>query len=96
MRYIVNCTVLGVALACGLGALGIETVEGSAQGGTRREVNSQNRRPGTTPVAFKVPTLWEYSAPLIAPEKRDSNPSRAQKDPTVVFYGDKWYVFMTV
>ena len=46
--------------------------------------------------AFKVPSLWEYTAPLIAPENRDSNPSRAQKDPTVVFYGGKWHVFMTV
>ena len=45
---------------------------------------------------FKVPSLWEYTAPLIAPENRDSNPSRAQKDPTVVFYGGKWHVFMTV
>jgi hypothetical protein len=46
--------------------------------------------------AFKVPRLWEYSAPLISPEKRDTNPSRAQKDPTVVFFGGKWHVFMTV
>ncbi len=40
--------------------------------------------------------MWEYSAPLIAPEKRDTNPSHAQKDPTVVYYGGKWHVFMTV
>ena len=40
--------------------------------------------------------MWEYSAPLIAPEKRDRDPSRAQKDPTVVFYEGKWHVFMTV
>jgi len=45
---------------------------------------------------FKVPSLWEYTAPLIGPENRDSNPSRAQKDPTVVFYRGKWHVFMTV
>ncbi|MDT8301932.1 MAG: non-reducing end alpha-L-arabinofuranosidase family hydrolase [Sedimentisphaerales bacterium] len=45
---------------------------------------------------FKVPGLWEYTAPLIAPENRESNPSRAQKDPTVVFYRGKWHVFMTV
>jgi hypothetical protein len=48
------------------------------------------------PAAFKVPAMWEYSAPLIAPEKRDSHPSRAQKDPTVVFHGGRWHVFMTV
>ncbi len=44
---------------------------------------------------FKIPTLWEYTAPLIAPEKRETEPSRAQKDPTVVFYGGRWHVFMT-
>jgi len=40
--------------------------------------------------------MWDYSAPLIAREKRDRDPSRAQKDPTVVFYDGKWHVFMTV
>jgi len=45
---------------------------------------------------FKVPRIWEYSPPLIAPEVRDSNPSHAQKDPSVVFYDGKWHVFMTV
>ncbi|UCF17012.1 MAG: hypothetical protein JSW59_06035, partial [Phycisphaerales bacterium] len=96
MRSTVNCTVLGVALACGFGAPGVETVKGSEQPVTRGEVASRNHRTDTTPVAFEVPTLWEYSAPLIAPEKRHSNRSRAQKDPTVVFYGGKWHVFMTV
>ena len=46
--------------------------------------------------AFEVPASWEYTAPLIAPEKRDSHPSRAQKDPTVVFHDGQWHVFMTV
>ena len=35
---------------------------------------------------FKIPAVWDYSAPLIAPEKRQHAPSRAQKDPTVVFH----------
>ena len=48
------------------------------------------------PAAFRLPARWEYSAPLIAPEKRQRDPSRAQKDPTVVFWGGKWHVFMTV
>ncbi|NUQ62957.1 MAG: glycoside hydrolase [Pirellulales bacterium] len=48
------------------------------------------------PVEFMVPAMWEYSKPLIAPEKRDTNPSRAQKDPTLVFHEGKWHVFMTV
>jgi hypothetical protein len=46
--------------------------------------------------SFEVPRLWEYGAPLIAPEKRDREPSRAQKDPSIVFHGGRWHVFMTV
>jgi hypothetical protein len=45
---------------------------------------------------FEPPAAWEYSAPLIAPEKRDQEPSRAQKDPTIVFHDGRWHVFMTV
>ncbi len=46
--------------------------------------------------AFTVPAMWEYTAPLISPEKRDKEPSVAQKDPTIVFHEGKWHVFMTV
>ncbi len=42
-----------------------------------------------------APRLWEYSAPLISPEARDREPSRAQKDPTVVFHQGRWHAFMT-
>lgn len=56
----------------------------------------QDPAPGASAEPFQVPSLWEYSAPLIAPEKRDQEPSRAQKDPTVVFHGGNWHVFMTV
>ena len=45
---------------------------------------------------FSAPKRWEYSAPLISPEERIQEPSRAQKDPTVVRHGDQWHVFMTV
>ena len=43
-----------------------------------------------------LPARWEYSAPLISPEARDVEPSRAQKDPTVVHHEGRWHVFMTV
>jgi hypothetical protein len=42
-----------------------------------------------------LPKMWEYSAPLLAPEQREQDPSHAQKDPTVVFHQGKWHVFMT-
>ena len=46
--------------------------------------------------ALNLPEQWEYSAPLIEPEKREADPSHAQKDPTIVRHGGKWHVFMTV
>ena len=52
--------------------------------------------PTIATVPLTLPERWEYSAPLIAPEPRDREPSRAQKDPTVVFYEGKWHVFMTI
>lgn len=48
------------------------------------------------PASLTLPAQWEYSAPLLSPEHRDLEPSRAQKDPTVVFHDGRWHVFMTV
>lgn len=45
---------------------------------------------------LRLPDAWEYGAPLIAPERRDREPSHAQKDPSVVFFEGRWHVFMTV
>jgi hypothetical protein len=84
MKYVINCTVLGTALV----------LIGPA---VYASPPAAPRSPDPTePAAFQVPAMWDYSAPLIAPEKRDRDPSRAQKDPTVVFYEGKWHVFMTV
>lgn len=44
----------------------------------------------------QLPARWEYSTPFIAPEKREHDPSRAQKDPSIVFHDGRWHVFMTV
>lgn len=45
---------------------------------------------------IEIPKMWNYSKPLISPETRKIEPSKAQKDPTVVYYDNKWHVFMTV
>lgn len=47
-------------------------------------------------IAIQLPAMWEYSAPLIQAERRAVMPSRAQKDPTIVFHDGQWHVFMTV
>ena len=56
----------------------------------------QSASSASAPADLKLPTRWEYTAPLIAPEKRAAEPSRAQKDPTIVYHEGKWHVFMTV
>jgi hypothetical protein len=56
----------------------------------------QQKLRSAEPTALLLPTMWQYSSPLISPEKRAHNPSRAQKDPTLVFHDGKWHVFMTV
>ncbi len=81
---------------CGLSAQVARTAETPGQHQSSQKHGSAAESPNTHPAAFEVPAMWEYSAPLIAPEKRDHDPSRAQKDPTVVFHGGKWHVFMTV
>ncbi len=50
---------------------------------------------GTAP-GIPLPRFWEYSRPLITPERRSEEPSFAQKDPTVVYFKGRWHVFMTV
>jgi hypothetical protein len=51
---------------------------------------------GDSATPLQLPVAWEYSAPLIAPERRAAEPSHAQKDPTLVFHDGRWHVFMTV
>ena len=53
------------------------------------------QQPLKRPAPVRTPLHWEYSAPLIVPHPRQHEPSRAQKDPTVVFHDGKWHVFMT-
>jgi hypothetical protein len=92
----IHDTLLGVALACALGSGWFEPASAAAQDATRREGDTDHRTVLAKGAAFKVPAMWEHSAPLIAPEARESNPSHAQKDPTVVFHHGQWRVFMTV
>jgi len=45
---------------------------------------------------FKIPAMWQYTAPLITLENLDTDSRFAQKDPSVVFHQGKWHVFMTI
>jgi hypothetical protein len=95
MTCLARSIIVGAALICGLESHW-SAVADSMQ--DRSHSETRQEKPLHTPknAAFTVPDLWEYTAPLIAPEKRDINASRAQKDPTVVFHNGQWHVFMTV
>lgn len=88
--------ILGVLLSCGLSAIGVERASARPQDHALQTADNRNSKAPIPGTVFHVPALWEYSAPLIAPEARITNPSAAQKDPTVVFHEGKWHVFMTV
>jgi hypothetical protein len=92
----INRVILGVILACGLGTATFEPACTSAQDQTDQRINRAKPQSANRAASFALPRMWEYSAPLIAPEARATNVSRAQKDPSVVYYGGKWHVFMTV
>lgn len=68
----------------------------AAQGPLANHAGVSGDRLAFTDSSFQAPEMWEYSPPLIGPEKRATNASRAQKDPTVVFFDGRWHVFMTV
>jgi hypothetical protein len=46
--------------------------------------------------ALRIPEKWEYTAPLITPEKGGVDNIVAYKDPSVVFYNGRWHLFMTI
>ena len=50
----------------------------------------------STGTTLTLPEAWEMSAPLISPEKRETDGAHAVKDPTVVFHEGKYHVFMTI
>lgn len=68
----------------------------SANGQTTGESSRLSFASRTLAATDLVPESWQYSEPLISPERREVEPSRAQKDPTVVFDNGRWHVFMTV
>ena len=39
---------------------------------------------------------WKSSKPVISPEERTDDPCFSVKDPTVVFHGGKYHIFMTI
>lgn len=87
-----RCAICSVAFACFLLLASLKPAGALAQS----QSHGQASHSKTQADGFESPRRWEYSAPLITPEVRTNNPSRAQKDPTLVFHGGKWHVFMTV
>ena len=88
MKCVAVIALLGVVSCC---AHNPRAIAQHAPSGRSQQPLSTEQTLGLT-----LPARWQYSHPLISPEDRDHNPSRAQKDPSIVFYDGKWHVFMTV
>ncbi|MBN2450955.1 MAG: glycoside hydrolase [Lentisphaeria bacterium] len=78
------------------GSAGYGMEEPMSQTENRNGMRGPPAAPPPRPPPFEAPALWQYSPPRISPERRASEPSLAQKDPTVVFWDGRWHVFMTV
>jgi len=39
---------------------------------------------------------WSISQPLVAPADRPDDPCRSIKDPSIVFYQERWHLFCTI
>lgn len=92
----IKLAVLGIVLACFIMPDWFGPAKVSAQDPTLAQAGGASQPAPSPRARFQPPRTWEYSAPLITPEARSNNPSRAQKDPSVVFHGGQWHVFMTV
>ena len=93
MNRLIKGMILGAALL--LATILSQLAQSQAEDRPKRAGAVHHQRSSES-ADFEVPAMWEYSGPLIAPEKRAGELSRAQKDPTLVFHDGKWHVFMTV
>jgi len=64
-------------------------------GSVMAQEKPQTADPAIGAAIFKVPTMWEYTAPLISPERHEKDLS-IPKDPSIVYHEGKWHVFMSV
>lgn len=48
-----------------------------------------------TPAPLHPPFHWQLSPPLVSPEKRQIDPSYAEKDPTIIFDQGRWHLWVT-
>ena len=68
MMHVFKCTVVGTILICGLNTQAAQPAETPGQDQPTQEKKNTAEPHNTHPAAFEVPAMWEYSAPLIAPE----------------------------
>ena len=50
---------------------------------------------GSSEFPIKTPLKWKASGKLLTPKPDEGHPSLSVKDPTVVFYNNKWHVYAT-
>lgn len=85
-----------LVLAWGAAAAADGPVTEAEPSGSRRGGEPEATAGQREDAAVEIPEVWEYGPPRIGPERREGEPSHAQKDPSVVFFEGRWHVFMTV
>lgn len=73
----------------------LQTVAGSLLASLGMEIGVEARQQqaiGNLPGQFK----WTVGPPLVSPANRPSDPCHAIKDPSIVYYKDRWHLFCTI
>jgi hypothetical protein len=68
--------------------------------GPATETPAESTTPVTGPaeaprLPFATPLKWKASGVLVAPKPDETHPAVSVKDPTVVFFGNKWHIYAT-
>jgi hypothetical protein len=85
-KCILTCFAVSILLACS--ALAVHAAGPATESTTPASAEAPK-------VPFATPLKWKCSDVLLKPVPDDRHPSMSVKDPTVVFFGDKWHIYAT-
>jgi hypothetical protein len=91
-KHMLTCFAVSMLLACSAPAV--------RAAGPATETRAVSTAPATVPaeapkLPFATPLKWKSSGVLVAPKPDQRHPAVSVKDPTVVFFGDKWHIYAT-
>jgi hypothetical protein len=57
------------------------------------EMQSQSVNPSSK---IDPPFFWQLSSPMLSPVERPEDPCVSVKDPTIIYYDNRWHIFYTI